>query len=99
MSNLKALSIQPEQPEPYECKNCKGSLKNEFVYFAFDQKFCSTPCRLKYARTTMPKKPTYDEGTTSFYVDFTQAMKYIDAKRTDVIDVRELSTGVDDSES
>jgi len=90
MSNLKALEIQPEKPEPHECKNCKGSLKNEFVYFAFDKKFCSTPCRLKYARSKMPKKSAFDEGTTSFYVDFSQVMKYMTKRAPEAIDVREV---------
>lgn len=98
-ASMQSLKVTPK--EPWECLSCKGSLKNEFVYFAFDKKFCSTPCRLKYARTTMPKKTTYDEGTTSFYVDFAQAMKYINAKRQTAIDVRELSTtsSLEDSDS
>jgi len=78
--------------EPDECKSCKGSLKNEFVYFAFDHKFCSTPCRLKYARSSMPKKHGGEDGTASFYVDFSQVMKYITSNRSsEYIDVREMN--------
>lgn len=81
VSNLKALVPRLSPPEPAECKSCKGTLKNELIYFAFDHKFCSTPCRLTYARTTMPKKHVFEEGTTSLYVDFSQVMKYLNAQR------------------
>lgn len=82
---------RPVSREPEECKTCKGCLKNEFIYFAFDHKFCSTPCRLKYARSSMPKKGGFEEGTASFYVDFSQHLKYFSPNQSaEYIDVRSL---------
>jgi len=65
--------------ETMKCYECSASIKNEFVYFAFDHKFCSTPCRLKFARGSRNgrSRRVDDEGTNKFYVDHSQIAKYL----------------------
>lgn len=73
-ASMGSLKVEPDLLSV--CKNCDGSLKNEFVYFAFDHKFCSTPCRLTFARA-MPRKKVAEETSNSHYVDYTQLSKYM----------------------
>jgi len=65
--------------ETMKCYECSALIKNEFVYFAFDHKFCSTPCRLKFARGSRNgrSRRVDDEGTNKFYVDHSQIAKYL----------------------
>lgn len=78
--------VPTETPKCYEC--C-ASLQNEFTYFAFDHKFCSTPCRLKYARGDRRPKPLRDEeGTNKFYVDYSQIRKYLTSGNDTAIEVK-----------
>jgi len=60
------------------CRNC--CMVNAFIYLAFDQKFCSTQCRLQYARKNPPSLGVENAGgTNSFYVDYEQVEKYVHA--------------------
>merc|ERR1712098_941635 len=73
---VKAEEIQYPTKCSY-CRNC--CLANAFIYMAFDQKFCSTQCRLQYARKKPPKNlGAYARNT--FYVEYDQVAKYIQRK-------------------
>lgn len=65
------------------CEECSESINDAFIYFAFDHKFCSTPCRLKYARGNKNEKTSRaeDEGTNKFYVDHSQIQRYLRSER------------------
>jgi len=69
-------SLSSLEPEP-GCANCNGGLINENIWFAFDKRFCTTGCRLNYARNT-PRPPNGgDEGTIDFYADYSKVEKYL----------------------
>jgi len=67
----------PAPSKPIQtCKNCSSSLDNDYIYMAFDFAFCSSQCRLKYARSNRTPKEHETDGTTSFYVDHSQLEKF-----------------------
>jgi len=70
---VKAEEIQ-YHPKCSYCRNCCSD--NAFIYMAFDQKFCSTQCRLQYARKK-PKKDWEAYARNTFYVEYDQVAKYI----------------------
>lgn len=60
------------------CHTCSNPFDNAYVYIAFDHKFCCAQCRLKYAKNNKKQMNGVDEhATTSFYVDYTQTVKYL----------------------
>lgn len=60
------------------CHTCSNPFENAYVYIAFDHKFCNAQCRLKYAKNNKKDMDGGDEhATTSFYVDYTQTLKYM----------------------
>lgn len=64
-------------PKPAQsCKMCSDSLENDYIYMAFDFAFCSSQCRLRYARANKTPKEHEVDGTTSFYVDHSQLEKF-----------------------
>lgn len=71
-------SAAPIPPRPTKsCKMCSTSLENDYIYMAFDFAFCSSQCRLRYARANKPSKEHEVDGTTSFYVDHSQLQKFL----------------------
>lgn len=67
----------PDPPKPTKtCKNCSSCLDGDYIYMAFDFAFCSSQCRLKYARSNRTPKDHEPDGTTSFYVDHSQLEKF-----------------------
>lgn len=78
MAKLSSLTSLPPRIT-HECQQCQSDLDNAFVYFAFDMRFCSTQCRLSYARQNK-RGTTGDDGTTSLYVDHSQIAHYYEVR-------------------
>jgi len=78
--SLAQLASLSPPPATHECRKCKGDLNDGFVYFAFDFRFCSTQCRLSYARENKRGSSSCDDGTTSLYVDHSQIAHYYETE-------------------
>lgn len=77
--SLQQLAVVEPEPEK-KCECCNGGLRDsQFIYFAFDRAFCSTPCRLKFARGSKNANTPRDDGCSSYYVDHSQVSRYLKA--------------------
>lgn len=73
------------------CKNCSNSLESgSYIYMAFDFQYCSSQCRLKYARSNRTPKEHEVDGTTSFYVDYSQLTKFFNPEPKQPLPAKEI---------